>query len=97
MIVPVENIYLLFSKINSKIIGFRQSILFYPVIFTLVALMVFIVTSSIDESITAGKLSVDIPYVESLVFTGSANAARSILSTIASGWTTILGVAYSVT
>lgn len=32
-----------------------------------------------------------------LVFTGSPDAARSILSAIATGWTTILGVAFSVT
>lgn len=32
-----------------------------------------------------------------LVFTGSPDAARSILSAIAAGWTTILGVAFSVT
>lgn len=32
-----------------------------------------------------------------MVFTGSPDAARSILSTISTGWTTIFGVAFSVT
>lgn len=58
--------------------------------------MLFLITSRIDE-LAFEKLTVDIPFLESLVFAGSPNAARSILSTIAAGWATILGVAFSVT
>jgi uncharacterized membrane protein len=41
--------------------------------------------------------TLDIPYLTPLIFAGSSDAARSILSTIAAGWATILGVAFSVT
>ena len=42
-------------------------------------------------------VSADIPYLGSLLFAGSPHAARSILSAISGGWTTILGVTFSVT
>lgn len=52
------------------------------------------ITAKIDPLIpTEFELSIFNP----LVFTGSPDAARSILSAIAAGWTTILGVAFSVT
>ncbi len=59
-------------------------------------MVLFLITSRIDE-LAYEKLTVDIPFLKSLVFAGSPNAARSILSTIAAGWATILGVAFSVT
>lgn len=43
------------------------------------------------------KTIIELPFVGSLLFAGSPNAARSALSTIAMGWATILGVAFSVT
>ncbi|MGB9167952.1 MAG: DUF2254 family protein, partial [Nitrososphaeraceae archaeon] len=51
-------------------------------------------TSTIDPYIPRDY---EFSLFDPLVFTGSADAARSILSTIATGWTTILGVAFSVT
>lgn len=59
-------------------------------------MVLFLITSRIDE-LAYEKLTIDIPFLKSLVFAGSPNAARSILSTIAAGWATILGVAFSVT
>jgi len=94
----ITNIFILTSsKIKSKLLVFRQSILFYPAIFTIIALILFMITSHIDRTVFSDTLSIDIPYLESLIFTGSADAARSILSTIAAGWATILGVAFSIT
>ncbi len=94
----ITNIFILTSsKTKSKLLVFRQSILFYPAIFTIIALILFMITSHIDRTVFSDTLSIDIPYLESLIFTGSANAARSILSTIAAGWATILGVAFSIT
>ena len=87
---------LLKSRLQSRLLSFRQSLLFYPIIFSSCALVLFLITSRIDE-LTYEKLTVDIPFLKSLVFAGSPNAARSILSTIAAGWATILGVAFSVT
>jgi uncharacterized membrane protein len=94
----ITNIFILTSsKIKSKLLVFRQSILFYPLVFTLIALILFTITSYIDGTVFSDSLSIDIPVLESLIFTGSADAARSILSTIAAGWATILGVAFSIT
>ncbi|WP_458745993.1 DUF2254 family protein [Candidatus Nitrosocosmicus sp. T] len=82
--------------IRSKWKVFTKSILFYPVLFAVAALILFLITSLVDNSFPTGY-SVDIEYVDPLVFTGSPGAARSILSAIATGWATILGVAFSVT
>ena len=82
--------------IRSKWKVFTKSILFYPVLFAVAALILFLTTSLVDNSFPTGY-SVDIEYVDPLVFTGSPGAARSILSAIATGWATILGVAFSVT
>ncbi|HEY3525935.1 MAG TPA: DUF2254 family protein, partial [Nitrososphaeraceae archaeon] len=87
---------LLKSRLQSRLLSFRQSLLFYPIIFSSCTLVLFLITSRIDE-LAYEKLTVDIPFLKSLVFAGSPNAARSILSTIAAGWATILGVAFSVT
>jgi uncharacterized membrane protein len=94
----ITNMFILTSsKIKSKLLVFRQSILFYPLVFTLIALILFIITSYIDGVVFSDSLSIDTPVLDSLIFTGSADAARSILSTIAAGWATILGVAFSIT
>ena len=75
---------------------FIKSILFYPILFALIALGLFVVTSVIDDSFPTG-FSINISYVNPLIFTGSPGAARSVLSAIAAGWAAILGVAFSVT
>lgn len=94
----ITNMFILTSsKIKSKLLVFRQSILFYPLVFTLIALILFIITSYIDGVVFSDSLSIDTPVLDSLIFTGSADAARSILSTIGAGWATILGVAFSIT
>lgn len=56
----------------------------------------FLITSRLDE-LYYQKITFDIPYLGSMIFAGSSDAARSVLSTIAAGWATILGVAFSVT
>ena len=53
-------------------------------------------TSRIDESFS-NEFNIETPILNSLIFAGSADSARSILSAIAGGWTTILGVAFSIT
>lgn len=85
-----------FLVFRTKWSVFIKSILFYPIIFALIALGLFIVTSLIDESFPTGY-SLSIPYIDPLIFSGSPGAARSVLSAIAAGWATILGVAFSVT
>jgi uncharacterized membrane protein len=82
--------------IRSKLNLFAKSILFYPVLFAAAALVLFLITSLIDHSFPIGY-GFDIGYVDPLIFTGSPEAARAILSAIATGWATILGVAFSVT
>jgi len=52
------------------------------------------ITSKLDPLIPTDY---DLSIFNPIVFTGSPDAARSILSAIAAGWTTILGVAFSVT
>jgi len=84
------------NKIKSKWSRFTKSILFYPLVFSAIALIGFLLTSRIDENFD-NEFSIDAPFVSSLIFTGSADSARSILSAIAGGWTTILGVAFSIT
>ena len=82
------------SILRDRWLGFSKSILYYPVVFIIGSFSLFMITSRIDPLIpTDLNLSIFNP----LVFTGSPDAARSILSAIAAGWTTILGVAFSVT
>jgi Predicted membrane protein (DUF2254) len=91
--------HLIFSLLKKKIISkwsiFKDSILYYPIIFSTIVFIGFLITSKIDEGFKT--FDINLPYFSSLIFSGSANAARSILSTIATGWATILGVAFSVT
>lgn len=82
--------------IRSRWNRFIKSILFYPILFAVSALVLFLITSSVDHSFPTGY-SIDIGYIDPLIFTGSPDAARAILSAIATGWATILGVAFSVT
>lgn len=82
--------------IRSRWNRFIKSILFYPIVFAVCALVLFLITSSVDHSFPVGY-SIDIGYIDPLIFTGSPDAARAILSAIATGWATILGVAFSVT
>jgi len=89
-------IILLKKKFISKWSRFKDSILYYPIIFSIIVFVGFLVTSRIDQSFGRG-FTIDLPYFSSLIFAGSADAARSILSTIATGWATILSVAFSVT
>lgn len=81
---------------RSKWNRFIKPILFYPILFAVSALILFLITSSVDHSFPTGY-SIDIEYIDPLIFTGSPDAARAILSAIATGWATILGVAFSVT
>jgi uncharacterized membrane protein len=93
----IKLIFILFKKkVISKWSIFKGSILYYPILFSIIVFLVFLVTSRIDEGF-AKEFDIDLDYFGSLIFAGSAHAARSILSTIATGWTTILSVAFSVT
>jgi uncharacterized membrane protein len=56
----------------------------------------FIITFDIDRIVIEQVYS-DIPYINSLIFIGGADASKSILSAIAGGWATILGITFSVT
>jgi len=82
------------SKIRNRWFEFSNSILYYPILFLLGSLSLFVITATIDPYIPRDY---EFSLFNPLVFTGSADAARSILSTVATGWTTILGVAFSVT
>lgn len=90
------NVFMILSKLKTKWIMFTQSILYLPVVFAIGAVVLFLLTSRLDE-LYYQKITLSIPYLDSLVFAGSSDAARSILSTVAAGWATILGVAFSVT
>jgi uncharacterized membrane protein len=91
-----KNFIYIKNKIKSKWSTFTKSILFYPIVFSAITFIGFLLTSRIDESF-GNEFNVDTPFVSSLIFTGSADSARSVLSAIAGGWTTILGVAFSIT
>lgn len=54
------------------------------------------ITSRIDE-LFYKNVEFDNPYIGSLIFSGDADASRSMLSAVSTGWATILGVAFSVT
>jgi hypothetical protein len=82
------------SKIRNRWFEFSNSILYYPILFLLGSFSLFVITATIDPYIPRDY---EFSLFNPLVFTGSADAARSILSTVATGWTTILGVAFSVT
>ncbi|HYY71324.1 MAG TPA: DUF2254 family protein, partial [Nitrososphaeraceae archaeon] len=93
----IQLLFTLFKKrVFSKWSIFKDSILYYPSLFSIIVFIGFLVTSRIDELI-GREYSIDLPYFSSLLFAGSADAARSILSTIATGWATMLSVAFSVT
>lgn len=96
----VNPFYILKSHFISYFYSFRDSFLFYPVIFVIGGFILFLLTSRVDESLNRSFYTDNnavSSYLEPLIFAGSPNAARSILSTIAAGWATILGVAFSVT
>ncbi|MDX1372734.1 MAG: DUF2254 family protein, partial [Nitrososphaeraceae archaeon] len=84
----------LYSKIQTRWFEFSKSILYYPILFLIGSFLLFIVTSKIDPLIPR---DFEFSLFNPIIFTGSPDAARSILSAIATGWTTILGVAFSVT
>lgn len=84
----------IFTKLQNKWFEFTKSILYYPILFLIGSFLLFILTSKLDPLIPRDY---ELFLFNPLVFTGSPDAARSILSTIATGWTTILGVAFSVT
>ena len=90
------NFQIILSKLKTKWRLFKQSILYLPIVFAFGAVILFLLTSRLDE-LYYQKITLDIPYLGSLIFAGSSDAARSVLSTIAAGWATILGVAFSVT
>jgi uncharacterized membrane protein len=90
------SISMIFNKLKTRWRLFTQSILYLPVIFVVGAVLLFLLTSRLDD-LYYQKITLDVPYLTSLIFAGSSDAARSILSTIAAGWATILGVAFSVT
>jgi uncharacterized membrane protein len=87
---------LLKKKIISKWSIFKDSILYYPILFSIIVFVGFLITSRIDQTF-GREFSINVDYFSSLIFAGSADSARSILSAIAGGWTTILGVAFSIT
>ncbi len=89
-------IFLFRGLLFSKLIAFKQSLLFYPIVFAIGSIILFLVTSWIDGMLYE-KIDINFPYIDSLIFTGDADASSSILSAIAGGWTTILGVTFSVT
>lgn len=89
-------IFLLRGLLFSKLITFKQSLLFYPIVFAIGSIISFLATSWID-GILYEQININFPYIDSLIFTGDAEASSSILSAIAGGWTTILGVTFSVT
>ena len=85
------------NTITFKLSVLTQSILFYPLIFSIIIFIVYMITSRLDHLLFDNDVRVNIPYLDSLLFAGSAEAASSILSAIAGGWTTMLGVTFSVT
>ena len=91
-----HSLSLILSKSKTKLKLFTHSILYLPVILVTAVLLLFLLTSRLDE-LFFESIELNIPYLSSLIFAGSADAARSVLSTIAAGWATILGVAFSVT
>ncbi len=90
------SVFLLKGALISKLMLFRQSLLYYPILFSMGSLFLFLITSWLDETLHT-QSNLDFQYLDSLIFTGSADASRSILSAIAGGWATILGVTFSVT
>lgn len=92
-----EFIQIIKATMQSRLSSFKQSILFYPIVFAIGAIILSVITTRFDTTLYTEGVSFDIPYLGSLLFAGSPHAARSILSAISGGWTTILGVTFSVT
>lgn len=95
-VVQNGSVFLLKGVLLSKLMLFKQSLLYYPILFSMGSLFLFLITSWLDETLHA-QSNLDFQYLVSLIYTGSADASRSILSAIAGGWATILGVTFSVT
>jgi uncharacterized membrane protein len=76
--------------------AFRESLLFYPVLLTLGAVLLFTLTSFADVVLGEGALATDAPW-GFLVFAGGSEAASRLLSSVAATFATIAGVVYSVT
>lgn len=88
--------YLFKNILFPKLISIKQSLFFYPIIFALGSVFLFLITSRIDEMLYREGVF-DLSIIDPLIFSGGAEASRSILSAISAGWATILGVAFSVT
>ena len=77
---------------------FYQSLLFYPVLITVTAIGLFALTTWVDRQFFGSDPKHDEMSLLSLVlFSGSPDAAQSLLSAIASMWASITGVIFSVT
>lgn len=78
---------------------FRASILLYPTIMTLGALLLFAVTSLLDIRYAALFSAFEVAghWWGFLLFAGSADSAARVLAALTSTWATIVGVVYSVT
>lgn len=76
---------------------YRQRLWFYPLPFILLAVLLFVATSLLDQRLTLFEDAFQEGVARFLVFGGSGDAARSVLSTIAGAWATLLGVVYSIT
>lgn len=83
-------------KVKTNWNKFSKSILFLPILFTIGSFGLLLITSTIDETFDE-SFTIDVDYLDPLIFAGGPDAARSVLSAIAGGWATILGVAFSVT
>lgn len=83
-------------RARRKLRRFIASIWFFPASMTLGAIGLFILTSVVDAQIAISGVSQG-DVLGFLVFSGSPSAARSILSSIATAWATILGVVFSIT
>lgn len=88
---------LLRSRLRTRLQRVVNSIWFYPVLLLAGATALFVLTTTLDEASAVSVAALDTGTLgDTLIFTGSPSAARSVLSAIASGWATILGAVFSV-
>ncbi|GIV95602.1 MAG: hypothetical protein KatS3mg057_0259 [Herpetosiphonaceae bacterium] len=86
-----------FFLFRQQLQRWRQRIWFYPLAFLALAVLLFILTSLIDRVTNLLGGLPDNTLLDILIFGGSSDAARSILSAVATGFTTLAGVVFSIT
>ncbi|MGH2448479.1 MAG: DUF2254 family protein [Chloroflexota bacterium] len=82
---------------NRRLAIYRQYVIFYPLVFLVVAFLLYLLTGEIDHHVSGLRGGFTKGLIGLLIFGGDANAARSILTAITAAFVTIISVVFPLT